>query len=248
MRAHVLSDLHLEFGLAEIPTPDCDVVVLAGDIHLGSAGIQWAREQFPGKPIIYILGNHEFYHNSLPELVETLKRETAGSQIHVLENDSAEINGFTFLGCTLWTDFRLSGNPEAAMQTAESFMADYSIIQFGPENRALRARDTVRLHSESAAWLRGALAKCDRARTIIVTHHAPSARSEAPYHTDSPLKPAFGSNLDSLIAESGVPLWIHGHTHYNVDYTLASTRILSNQYGYPEGLCQRFNSSLVVRV
>ncbi len=94
-------------------------------------------------------------------------------------------------------------------------MSDYSIIEFSPECRVLRARDTTRLHAESVAWLRGALAKCDRARTIVVTHHAPSDRSEASYHANSPLKPAFASDLDSLVEQSGIPLWIHGHTHYN---------------------------------
>ena len=127
-------------------------------------------------------------------------------------------------------------------------MSDYSLIQFTPENRELRARDTIQLHKESVAWLRGALAKCDRARTIVVTHHAPSARSEAPYHADSPLKAAFTSDLDWLVEESGVPLWIHGHTHYNVDYVIASTRVLTNQLGYPDERCKGFNPSLVVEI
>jgi predicted phosphodiesterase len=248
MRLHILGDLHLEFGPVQIPAAEADVVVLSGDIHLGREGCKWARKQFPAKPVVYVLGNHEFYHNSLPDLTETLKRETEGSRIHPLENSAVEINGCTFLGCTLWTDFRLSHDPQAAMQVAEGIMADYSLIQFRPEHRVLRARDTVRLHAESVAWLRGALAKCDRARTIVVTHHAPSARSEAPYHADSPLKPAFASNLNSLVEQSGVPLWIHGHTHYNVDYVMGSTRVLSNQRGYPEERCQGFDPSLIVEI
>jgi len=248
MRLHILSDLHLEFGPVKIPPIEADVVVLAGDIHLGREGRWWLRSQFPDKPAIYILGNHEFYRHSLPELTETLKRETDGSRIHLLENSSVEINGFTFLGCTLWTDFRLSPDPEAAMQAAEGMMSDYSIVQFSAENRVLRARDTARLHAESVAWLRGELAKCDRARTIVVTHHAPSDCSEAPYHANSPLKPAFASNLNSLIEQSGVPLWIHGHTHYNVDYMIGSTRVLTNQRGYPDQLCKGFDPSLVVGI
>jgi Icc-related predicted phosphoesterase len=248
MRLHILCDLHLEFGQARIPTTEADVVVLAGDINLGREGRRWARYQFPGQPVIYVLGNHEFYRHSLPELTGTLKRETSGSHIHLLENDAVEINGYTFLGCTLWTDFRLSSDPEQAMQTAEDIMSDYSIIEFGPERRVLRARDTTRLHGESVIWLRTALAKCDRARTVVVTHHAPSPRSEAPYHAGGSLNAAFASDLDSLIEQSGVPLWIHGHTHYNVDYVLGSTRVLTNQRGYPDQLCAGFDPSLVVEV
>lgn len=249
MRLHILSDLHLEFGGPhQMPPTDADVVVLAGDIHLGLEGLRWARKQFPNRPVIYVLGNHEFYKHSLPGLTEMLKRETAGSHVHLLENSVVEINGFTFLGCTLWTDFQLAGNQSAAMRIAEEWMSDYHIIQYGPESRWLRAQDTLRMHMESVAWLREQLSRCNRARTVVVTHHAPSPRAEAPYHANSPLKPAFGSNLDSLVEQSGVPLWIYGHTHYNTDFKLGSTRVLTNQRGYPEELCAGFNPSLMVEI
>ena len=249
MRLHILSDLHLEFDSpVKIPQTDADVVVLVGDIHLGREGCKWARKQFPAQPVIYVMGNHEFYRHSLPGLTETLKHETAGSHIHLLENGAVEINGYTFLGCTLWTDFQLTSNPAAAMRFAEEMMNDYRVIQFGPEQRMLRARDTLQLHLESVAWLREQLSRCDRTRTVVVTHHAPSSRAEAPYHLNSPLKPAFGSNLDSLVKQSGVPLWIYGHTHYNTDFKIGSTRVLTNQRGYPEQLCEGFNPGLVVEI
>ena len=196
MRLHILSDLHQEFGPVKIPPTDADIVVLAGDIHLGREGRRWARTHFPDQPVIYVLGNHEFYQHSLPDLTERLKQETEGSHICLLENSSVELNGITFLGCTLWTDFQLSGNPVAAMQTAGEIMSDYHLIRFTPGYRRLRTGDTVRVHAKSVAWLREALAGCDRSRTVVVTHHAPSHRSEAPFHADSPLSPAFASNLD----------------------------------------------------
>ena len=248
MRLHILSDLHLEFGDARIPATDADVVVLAGDIHLGREGWRWARSQFPEKPVVYVLGNHEFYRHSLPDLTAALTREAAGSPIHLLENRAVEIGGYTFLGCTLWTDFELSGDREAAMRNAEGIMSDFSLIQFSPEDRLLCAGDTTRLHAASVNWLRGELARCDRARTIVVTHHAPSARAEAPYHAQSPLKSAFASDLDSIIEQSGVPLWIYGHTHYNANFVIGSTRVLSNQRGYPEERCKGFDPALIVEV
>jgi predicted phosphodiesterase len=250
MRLHILSDLHLEFGgPVKIPETDADVVVLAGDIHLGREGYRWARKQFPDKPVIYVLGNHEFYRHSLPGLTELLKNETDGSHICLLENSAVEIQGYTFLGCTLWTDFQLTGTPVTAMQVAEKGMSDYHTIRFNPEHRLLGASDTVRLHAQSVAWLQEQLAACNPARTVVVTHHAPSALSEAPQHATSPLKPAFASHLDALVKGSGVPLWIYGHTHYNTDFKIGSTRVLTNQRGYfPDGICERFNPSLVAEV
>jgi Icc-related predicted phosphoesterase len=92
------------------------------------------------------------------------------------------------------------------------------------------------------------LARCNPARTIVVTHHAPSARSEAPFHKNSPLRAAFASELDELVATSGVPLWIHGHTHYNANYAIGSTRVLTNQRGYPDEPCTGFDPGLIVEV
>lgn len=248
MRLHILSDLHLEFGHWELPDIDADVVVLAGDIHTGREGRKWIRKQFAGKPVIYVLGNHEFYGHAIPELTETLKRETDGSHIHVLENTAVELHSFTFLGCTLWTDFKLASNRGAAMREADEIMSDFFLVQASAANRLLLPEDTAKMHDDSIAWLKVELAHLDPTRTIVVTHHAPSARSIPPYHAGSPLNAAFASNLDALVESSGVPLWIHGHTHHNVDYLIGPTRVLSNQRGYPDQLAPDFVPGMVVRV
>src|SRR5438128_2730449 len=98
MRLRVLSDLHLEFGDADLPDANADVLLLAGDIHMGREGRRWIRRHFADKPVVYVLGNHEFYRHSIPGLTETLKQETARSHIHVLENTVVELGGFAFLG------------------------------------------------------------------------------------------------------------------------------------------------------
>lgn len=88
IRLHVLSDLHFEFGGIEIPDVDADVVVIAGDVAIGPWGFDSIRYRFPTKPVIYVLGNHEFYRHNLPGLTQMLKREAEGSNIHVLENSA----------------------------------------------------------------------------------------------------------------------------------------------------------------
>ncbi|HZM03788.1 MAG TPA: metallophosphoesterase [Candidatus Saccharimonadales bacterium] len=251
MRLHVLGDLHLEFGGIELPPTNADVVILAGDTHVGAKGCSWALQQFPTTPIVYLCGNHEFYHHTLG-LIEDLRLQTKDTNLHMLENRAVEINGYRFLGCTLWTDFAITRDPKKAMMVAENLMNDFLLIKVkvgtaGGERR-LRAKDTVKLHEESAAWLQAELSKGDPAKTIVVTHHAPSQRSEAYYHANSPLCGAFTSNLDDLITQSKVPLWIHGHTHFNVDYKLGVTRVLSNQRGYVQEISVGFNPSLTVEV
>src|SRR5687767_2988927 len=110
MRIHILSDLHLEFASFQPSNVDADVVVLAGDIHTGKNGIKWIFKAFPNHPVIYILGNHEFYGQKIPKLTSEIKEAARGTNVHVLENDRFEIGDFVFLGATLWSDFQLNGD------------------------------------------------------------------------------------------------------------------------------------------
>jgi predicted phosphodiesterase len=248
MRLHVLSDLHLEFGDFSPPQINADVIVLAGDIHIGRNGRTWIRKTFTDKPVIYVLGNHEFYRNAIPVLTENLQRESDGSHICVLEKNAQEIDGWTFLGCTLWTDFKFGGNPDAAKAAAETTMSDYHLIRVSPEYRRLRANDTARIFALSVQWLKEELSKRNPERVVVVTHHAPSPQSNPSYHLGSPLNPAFVSDLGEFVAASKVPLWIHGHTHHCCDYQIGQTRILSNQRGYPDSIDKNFIPDLVVEI
>jgi predicted phosphohydrolase len=248
MRLHILADLHQEFGEVKIPPTEADVVVLAGDIDVGMNGLDWIDFYFPNKLVIYVLGNHEFYRQAIPELTEQMRHATAGTRIHLLENDAVELAGFTFLGCTLWTDFALNSNSQAAMQAVADLMNDYRIIRLSTENRRVRPRDTRKMHQHSVAWLKDELPRHNPARTVVVTHHAPSPQSEDPYYMGGPLTPSFASDLNALIQESRVPLWIHGHTHFNVDRQIGSTRILTNQRGYPGEPCRGFDPGMVVEL
>jgi len=65
MRPHILSDLHTEFDEFDPPETDADIVVLAGDIGVGTGGIEWAARQFSERTVIYVPGNHEYYHHDI---------------------------------------------------------------------------------------------------------------------------------------------------------------------------------------
>ncbi len=246
MRLHVLSDLHQELGDYTPKRLDVDVVVLAGDIHQGGQGIQWAQRHFSKKEVIYVMGNHEFYGCDVQYLVQCCQAEARGANIHLLENQSVQIRGVTFLGCTLWTDFKLWPKLAEAMAAANDYINDFRLIRAG--SGRLRPEDTVQFHQASVAWLKSELRKSDPKKTVIVTHHAPSARSIPPQNICDIINAAFASNLDSLIRASRVPLWIHGHTHYNVDYKIGTTRIYSNQRGYPEEKLPRFEPESIIEI
>jgi Icc-related predicted phosphoesterase len=90
------------------------------------------------------------------------------------------------------------------------------------------------IYKQSLAWLKAALAESDPAKTVVITHHAPSDRSIPPQYTTDILSAAYASNLEDFIRTAGPNLWFHGHTHHSWDYTIGSTRVCCNPRGYPD--------------
>jgi predicted phosphodiesterase len=231
MRLNVLSDLHLSLGTLPVPRNGADVVVLAGDIARPSEAIAWASGF--AKPVLYVPGNHEFYGGSIAGTVAELKRLSAGSNIHVLDDDQVTIEGVRFFGTTLWTDFMLFGEGEkrtAAMQAAQRFMRDFRRIRRGESPFTPEA--SAALFAWHAAWLAAALAQPHAGPTVVITHHAPSRKSIHPRFADSPMNACFVSDAEHLIDGRRAGLWIHGHTHDSFDYVVNGTRVLCNPRGY----------------
>ena len=247
MKLHILNDLHIEFDTFDPPESAADVVILAGDIGEGLGGLQWASDHFADRPVIYVPGNHEFYHHDI-NLIEELKA-VAPANIHVLNDDQVVMDGVRFLGAVLWTDFALFGEGERyfSMQRAKQSMSDFSIIQ--NDGKHFMPKDAARLHEESRAWLENNLTEAFDGKTVVITHHAPSAQSIHPRYTNDALTPAFASNLESLLDTEGLALWVHGHMHDPFDYEIYGTRVVCNPRGYaPDDLVLGFRENLVVEV
>lgn len=233
MKIQILSDLHIEFQPFYIPDVDADVVVLAGDIHLREKGVSWAIESIPNKPVIYVLGNHEYYGSAYPKLIDKLKDFASQTNVHILENDIFTFGDVTFLGCTLWTNFELFGDPRVAGYEATQKMTDYQKIRLSPQYSKLKSIDTARICKNSVNWLKSSLCNLS-GKIVIVTHHAPSKQSVPSKDREDILSAAYASNLDNLASESNAVLWIHGHIHNQLHYTIGSTRVICNPRGYPD--------------
>src|SRR5690606_20885007 len=98
MKIQVVSDLHQEFGFMDFDFNKANVVVIAGDLNLGTKGIQWIQSAIKNIPVIYVLGNHEYYRGSYPKTLHKIIELSAGTNIHVLENKSIVIDDITFHG------------------------------------------------------------------------------------------------------------------------------------------------------
>lgn len=246
VRLLILSDLHLEFAKFLPPDPALyDIVVLAGDIAVGVQAVHWARREstFAGKPVVLVPGNHEFYNSERTRMLGQLREAAAGSNVHLLDRDEVTLHGVRFLGATLWTDFELDvaqGTDVAqAMRDATRGLNDFggairerqadstSTHRFSP-------LDAAREHALSRAWLHERLRSpvdASVTATVVVTHHAPSARSMDPIYEGSDLNPCFYSELAESFFQSAA-LWVHGHTHSSSDYRHHRTRVVANPRGY----------------
>ena len=134
MKILILSDIHREFELdgmtvqhrqiAEWATMQevgktADVVILAGDTFTKGKGPGLAARWFPGKEVVMVAGNHEYYGETYqPQLAKLQATAAELPGIHYLENQTAEIGDVVFLGCTLWTDCKLwEAGPHAGLYT-----------------------------------------------------------------------------------------------------------------------------------
>lgn len=253
MRLNILSDLHLSRGTIDLPITDADLVIVAGDLGRPEQAVAWASGF--DKPVLFVPGNHEFYGGELASTVAELRQRCVGTSIHLLDNDELIIEGVRFLGTTLWTDFMLFGEGEkrqAAIDEAQGFMRDFSRIRTGESPQALFSPAACAgLFDRDARWLAARLAAPHEGPTVVITHHAPSARSIHPRFEGSLLNACFVSNAEHLVERSRVQLWVHGHTHDSFDYLLNGTRVLCNPRGYAtDGVNENasFNPTLVVEI
>ncbi|PQA75953.1 metallophosphoesterase [Rhodoferax sp. TS-BS-61-7] len=239
MKIQLASDLHLDLLHPRWPEEqlislalDVDVLVLAGDIHQGALAMDtfapWASNR--KIPIVYVAGNHEFYGETLGTVVQHLRESSAAAGIHYLERDVIVIGGVRFLGCTLWTDYRLRSmyTQEHVMEEVQGRLMDHQRIH--TDSGLFAPQDALKQHLVSRQWLAEELAKPFEGKTVVVTHHGPHPLSVHPRYVGDKLNAAYVSDLSQLMPH--VDLWLHGHVHDSFDYQIGRCRVVANPAGY----------------
>jgi predicted phosphohydrolase len=250
MKLHLLSDLHLEFAEFDVPKTDAEVVIIAGDLHVGERGLSWALENFNNQEVIYVIGNHEYYRGTIPKLTDKLRRDAKGTNIHILEDEEIILGDVVFLGCTLWSDFQLLNNLDIAVIAAQQMMNDFRLIRLSPKYGKIQPSDTAIWHRKSRKWLAEKIKKRkkDKKKIVVSTHHAPSILSVPARFKKDPLSAAFASEMSDFLTEMKVDLWVHGHIHDSSDYHIGTTRVICNPRGYPNEQDPNFLADMVVEI
>ena len=253
MRVNLISDLHLEFGDLELPGGD--VLILGGDIveakNLKQSNyVRFFNEECSKyREVIYVMGNHEHYgfkfDNTYQQLADNLP-----SNVHLLENETYELDGVVFIGATLWTDLN-KGDPITSY-TLKSAMNDYRVITKHYKDKNIYHKLTPEVtreeHMKTKRFISSAVAEAADKKIVVVTHHSPSTQSIKPrYQGDYHMNGGFSSAMEDFIIERPqIKVWTHGHMHDTFDYMVGETRVMCNPRGYTgyEERAREFDSTV----
>ena len=205
--------------------------------------------QFPH--VIYVAGNHEFYHGKWNRTLKVLHDECAKfPNVYFLEQECKKIDDVTFIGGTLWTDMN-KGDP-LTLHAVRDMMSDFRVIlKEDQDYTRLKPADTCVRHKKMLDYIKSVVAERHDEKFVVVGHHSPSKLStHENYKNEHLMNGAYSSDLSEFIMDRPqIKLWTHGHTHHPFDYVLGETRIVCNPRGYegyePES---GWNPNIVIEV
>lgn len=238
-----MSDVHLEIAPYFVPPMVGDedtVMLLSGDIctahSLGADVHQFFQSLKRFKAVVYIPGNHEYYHEHIDKGDQKIKdwlKQNEYNNVHYLNMDSVVIEDVAFVGATLWTDIN-KGDPLSKIQV-ENCLNDYRVIR-AAGYRKLRGNDTIIKHITHKNFIFEEITRLRSQvrRTVVLSHHAPSELSVHPKYKGDALNAAYFSNLEDIIMDKGADYHFHGHTHNNFRYMLGATEVICNPRGYAQ--------------
>ncbi len=259
-----LTDLHLNFVESEITerllddvnaaTPD--VVLISGDIG-ESQNIQDYLSRCAARvacPIYFVLGNHDFYHSSVPVVREATHEFCQGkSNLCYLTTEREPIeltSAVGLIGHDGWADARLGD-----YERSDVFLSDYALIAELAGHYELDRRPMLQeLGDEAGAHVREVLPKAlaEFGHAILLTHVPPMR--EACWHegqlSDDNWLPHFSCKvmgdtiLEIMAANPDRKLTVLcGHTHGEGEARpLENVEILTGgaRYGAP-AICRVLN-------
>lgn len=232
MKVQIYSDIHIEF-YKKYPKIErnAEILILAGDIGKlnlpqYTAFLEYINSTW--EQVIYVLGNHEFYHNKktynvlMNDYIDLFNKYERIKLLH----DCSEFlyKNYRFIGCTLWSFAR------------DKLTNCFSKIKMINPNTIKKEGISVDFYNSLYQTQKQQLIENIGNNTIVITHYPITQ-----YNTSSPkycdeteeTKLIFANNIiDELGVEKCV--FISGHTHYSFDFEYKNNRFISHQFGYPD--------------
>lgn len=207
-----------------------DVLVLAGDTlplkefdsYKQHRFFDWCADNF--KQTFLVPGNHEYYRDDISKYSEVW-RLPLRDNVAMYENGNVIVDDTEFILSTLWSHI-----PMNKWLTLKAGMSDFSLIKNG--RKPFTATTYNELHEIDLEFIKMAVSQSKASHKVVVTHHVPSRLLVAPEFVRSNLECGFTVDLTDYIADSGIDLWVYGHSHRSIETVIGRTRMASNQVGY----------------
>lgn len=203
-----------------------DILILSGDIDNYKnipTLLENAAKHF--EHVIHINGNHEYYGREFTYGEEYIKSNIEHiKNAHHLNRESINIEGYRFIGCTLWTDLN-KNNPLYEMQIKNS-LNDFNRILYN--GNFFSTNDWLNEFEKDFSFLQEELIGKDNSKTVVITHHAPTIESAMYYGKMTESTYGFGSELTEFIMDTQPKYWFFGHTHTPFAQKIGNTELINN--------------------
>lgn len=246
------SDIHLNFltnpvpFYAKINSIECDCIVISGDIGESDSIAKYVSdiEQATGRPVYFVLGNHDFYGSSIKETKRAVKHLK-----WLPKNDGIPLSETTILiGADCWGDCR-NGDFENSHLTMSDWLHIEELNKAYLKGMGSLKKTLQKLADKDAKDIgKKAVKAIEKGFTnIIIVSHVPPFEGASMFagrkSTPSGL-PFFSSKIsgDILrpIAEQHPDVkftWLCGHTHSKVCLNVGKNivvKVAPSEYYYPQ--------------
>ena len=218
MKLQYISDIHDKFPLIN---PVANYIALLGDIG-DPFTIEYQNFiedlSLKFKKVFVIAGNHEYYFNIFDDVNSKMKEiETKYNNVHFLNNESIEVEGYLIVGSTLWSNIT---------HTTSYRINDFRYIRKN-ELSLLDMTTYLTFFNKAVEFIKQETNK--NIPMIVLTHHGPIYEMNGEYKGTA-LCSAFTSDLSDIT--TNIKCWLSGHTHQCLTIEQNGVIYSSNCMGY----------------
>lgn len=233
---HFMSDLHLEHSNFDLHAKiESGILVLAGDVSVDFTLMDaFFRKISENVRVVYVLGNHEYEGKLFDDVASDIKDMLSiYPNVKVLDNETTFIDGIKIIGSTLWTNFDIDDHFKRndTIKLANDIMPDFNSVRIkdGETIKRFTAYDAIKKFEQSYAFIETELNTEYDGPVMVVTHFTPSRLSTHPKFGNQHLNAYWSNKMDHLVELADI--WIHGHTHESMDYSIGDCKVFCNPRG-----------------
>jgi predicted phosphohydrolase len=238
----------------ELPDDKDTILIIAGDLWVGTKWIQWAGFSWIGtvakrfKQVLVVHGNHDYWPAGRTTVLNhtakcrELIEELAIDNVQIMDRNTYEIDDVIFVGATLWTDMNRA-NPIDMQNMPYLMVPDGKIVwETAQEGRYSKftSQRWVQMHYKHKDYIKLVTEQNKDKKIVVITHHIPVLHCGDPAYNGNASNAYYMSDLSEFILDNPhIKFWFHGHSHFQHETMLGETMIINNCVGYASEHCEQ---------